>query len=359
MTKKIAIMTTGGDCSGLNTAINRIIKGCEHRGWDLVGILDGTDGLYSLKTISLDQNILPIELARLSGSFLSNGHSESALFQKSASKGDLKNFNSKLQKSLQALKLDALILIGGNGSLSLAHTYNEIYKDLSLICIPKTIDMDVPLTDKTIGFDTAVQQLTSFCDQLLLTARSHHRWFVVQTMGRKCGKLALDAGIAVGAEAILIPEIQFDIKELTQHIKKSKKDYGLIIVSEGISMRGHSGEPADIISRQLIAANIPNKPVFPEYLQRSGDTLASDRILATSFANTALDAIENKETNVVVVQNNNEIKTISLDTFYKAGKQEKDPKIKTIMTSNAYVHPTDLNLTNAINMGIYIGKIKQ
>ena len=220
-----------------------------------------------------------------------------------------------------------MVLIGGNGSLSLAHMYNEIYSGLQLVCIPKTIDMDVPLTDKTIGFDTAVQQLVSYCDQLLLTARSHHRWFVVQTMGRDCGQLALHAGVAIGADAILIPEIKFDVNNLVKHIKQSKRDYGIIMVSESISIRGHSGKPAEMISRQLNVANIPNRTAFPEYIQRAGDTVASDRILAAGFAETALNAIENNETNVMTVVQNGEYKTVSLNEFFAAGKQQKDPNI--------------------------------
>ena len=249
-----------------------------------------------------------------------------------------------------------MVLIGGNGSLSLAHLYPEIYSNVSLICIPKTIDMDIPLTDKTIGFDTAVQQLVSYCDQLLLTARSHHRWFVVQTMGRDCGNLALNAGVAIGADAILIPEIKFDVDNLIRHIKQSKRDYGIIMVAEGISIRGHSGEPATMISRALNNANIPNRTAFPEYTQRAGDTVASDRILAAGFADTALQAIENNETNVMTVIQNGEFKTVSLDKFFAAGRQQKDPKIIGAMTSNRYVEPDDILLQIATDMGIYIGE---
>ena len=227
---------------------------------------------------------------------------------------------------------------------------------MQFVCIPKTIDMDVPLTDKKIGFDIAVQQLTSYCDQLLLTARSHHRWFVVQTMGRDCGQLALSAGVAVGADAILIPEIKFDVDSLVKHIKQSKRDYGIIVVSEGISIRGHSGKPADMISRQLPAAGIANRTAFPEYIQRAGDTVASDRILAAGFVDTAINAIENNETYVMTVLQNGEYKTVSLNEFFAAGKQEKDPKISGVMTSNSYVEPDDILLHIATNAGVYIGE---
>ncbi len=359
--KKIGIMTTGGDCSGLNTVIQRLVDGCVRRKWHVIGIQDGTDGLYAnpAKTVDLGNETFQFASSHLAGSILANGHAGMTNFESSARAGKLTNFNKRLKKSIQELNLDALVLIGGNGSLSLAHLYREIYSGVSLVCIPKTIDMDVPLTDKTIGFDTAVQQLVSYCDQLLLTARSHHRWFVVQSMGRDCGQLALYAGVAIGADAILIPEIKFDVANLVKHIKQSKRDYGIIMVAEGICIRGHSGEPATMISRALNNANIPNRTAFPEHIQRAGDTVASDRILAAGFADTALKAIENNETYVMTSLQNGEYKTVSLNDFFAAGKQQKDPKIIGAMTSNRYVDPDDILLQIASDMGIYIGEKRE
>ena len=356
--KKIGIMTTGGDCSGLNTAIQRLVEGCVRRKWSVIGIKDGTDGLYENPpmTVDLSRETFQFASAHLAGSILSNGNAANTNFIKSAAAGKLGVFNKRLQKGIKDLNLDAMVIIGGNGSLSLSHLYREIYSGLQLVCIPKTIDMDVPLTDKTIGFDTAVQQLVSYCDQLLLTARSHHRWFVVQTMGRECGQLALHSGVAVAADAILIPEIKFDIDNLIKYIKQSRRDYGIIMVSEGISIRGHSGKPADMVSRKLTAAGIANRTAFPEHIQRAGDTVASDRILASAFADTALKAIESGETNVMTVVQDGEYKTVSLDEFFKSGKQEKDPHIIGAMTSNAYIEPDNILLQIATDMGIYIGE---
>lgn len=358
--KKIGIMTTGGDCSGLNTAIQRIVRGANLRKWAVYGILDGTDGLCVTPpaVIKLNDMMLPIENVRLAGSFLHNGHANALNFETAIERGKIAAFNKQLRKSLAELKLDALILIGGNGSLSLAWANRDIYRDLQLICIPKTIDMDIPLTDRTIGFDTAVQQLTSYCDQLMLTARSHHRWFVVQAMGRDCGNLALYSGVASGAAAILIPEIKFDINKLVEHIKNQTTDYGIIVVSEGITLRGHSGKPADMISRKLTAAGIQNRTAFPEHIQRAGDTTAADRLLATRFADCALHAIENGETNVMTALINDECRTVSLADFIASGEIVHDPKISDLMTSNAYVSPDNPLLDVAHDMGIYIGEQK-
>ena len=130
--KKIGIMTTGGDCSGLNTAIWRIMTGAHLRGWDVYGILDGTDGLCvnPPAVIKLNDMLLPIENARLSGSFLHNGRANTLNFETATETGRIDTSNKQLRKSLRALQLDALILIGGNGSLSLAWTNREIYRYL-------------------------------------------------------------------------------------------------------------------------------------------------------------------------------------------------------------------------------------
>ena len=358
--KRIGILTTGGDCSGLNTAIWRIMRGAKLRGWRIFGIIDGTDGLASspVRFIELNDDVLPIENVRLSGSVLHNGHAGALNFETAAHTGALPAFNKKLYGALRELKLDAVILIGGNGSLSLAWAHREIYRDVQLVCIPKTIDMDIPLTDRTIGFDTAVEQLTHYCDQLMMTARSHHRWFVVQSMGRDCGQLALNAGVASGASAILIPEIKFNKDALIKHIKNAPNDYGIIMVSEGITIRGHSGRPADMISRLLTAAHIPNRTAFPEHIQRAGDTTASDRLLATAMADSALNAIDNNETYVMTALQNGVVKTVSLAEFVAAGESVNDPNIPRVFTSNAYVSADDPLLEIAHDMGVYIGEIK-
>ena len=358
--KRIGIMTTGGDCSGLNTVLERVVSGATQRGWEVIGIRDGTDGLYSrpVMSVKLTPETLPIELARLSGSYLCNGRDGVMNFESAAACGKLDEFKQTLRAGLRSLELDTLIIVGGNGSLSLAWNNHDIYADVNLVCIPKTIDMDVPLTDNTVGFDTAVQQLVEFGDQILLTARSHHRWFVIQAMGRDVGSLALHAGVALGVDAILIPEIKFDMDTLVERVKNHWRDYGIIMVSEGVSVRGHSGQPADIISRALKAAGITNRALFPEHIQRAGDTVATDRILAASMADSALRAIENKETYVMTAMQDGACKTVALSEFFANGSILCDPHISGQQVSNAYVSPDDPLLTVAANMGTYIGETK-
>ncbi len=358
--KKIGIITTGGDCSGLNTAIHRIMRGAHQKGWTVIGIKDGTDGLTgdSLDTVILDDTTFPIENVRNAGSFLGNGKSNVENFQVAIENNKIPEFNAKMKSALKKLGLDALVLLGGNGSLSLAYHYPEIYSDLQLICIPKTIDKDVPLTENTIGFDTAVSQLVSTCDELLLTARGHHRWFVVQTMGRETGALALHSGVAMNAAAVLMPEVKFNTDSLIEHIKNQNTDYGIILVSEGITIRGHSGRGADMISRKLTAAGISNRAIFPEHIQRVGDTSATDRLLATRFADAAISAIENNETNVIVSLIDNQVDTVTLNEFFESGVIEDDPNLSNMTISSAYIESDDTLLSIAQNMGIYIGEVK-
>ena len=359
--KKIGIMTTGGDCSGLNSAIYHITRSATKRGWAVYGIIDGTDGLVADKpvVIRLNADSIPPEMAPIAGSILRNGNTgQNNGFERAVQMGRLTQFTKQLKKALADIKLDAIVLIGGNGSISLAWATRDIYSDLQLVCIPKTIDMDIPLTDKTIGFDTAVQQLTRFCDDLMLTARSHHRWFVVQSMGRKCGMLALTAGVATSASAILIPEIKFDVDSLIKHIKHNDTDYGIIMVAEGVTLRGHSGEPATMISRKLTSAGIANRTAFPEHIQRAGITVPTDRILAAQMADAALNAIENNETYVMTALQNGEITTVGLDAVVNAGHPGRDPNIDGLIISNATVDDDNPLLVAADEMGIYIGETK-
>ena len=358
--KRIGIMTTGGDCSGLNTVIQRVVRGAALRGWDVIGIRGGTDGLYETPadTIELTNENMPVELSRISGSVLHNGSDRAMNFEKAAEQGILPEYVARLHKNLAELNLDTLILVGGNGSMSLAWSFKEMYAGIKLVCIPKTIDMDVPLTDATIGFNTAAQQLTDFCDQVILSARSHRRWFVVQAMGRDCGKLALEAGVATGASAILIPEIKFSMDSLVEHVKNAPTDYGVVIVSEGVTLRGHSGKAADMIARGLAAAGIACRALFPEHFQRAGDTTVTDRIIAASMADCALHAIENNETYVMTAMENGECKTIALAEFFNHGDLIPDPHIPGVQTSNAYVEPDDPLLHVARDLGAYIGEVK-
>ena len=354
--KKIGILTTGGDCSGLNSTILRLTQIGTRRGHQMFGLPDGTDVLTSQARATMDMLVpltptsLPADMNRMSGSHLQSGNARNVNWRNCT----LEECKNNTRKNLKALGLDALVIIGGNGSMSLSYTNKDAYAAVQLVYIPKTIDMDVPLTDSCIGFKTAVNELTKYADQILLTARSHHRWFVIQTMGRDNGFLALHAGIASNASAILIPESKWKLEDLIKHIKKQPTDYGIIMVSEGCEIRGHSGKPADIIVRELTKHGISSRAGHPEHMQRAGDTIAKDRILAATYANAAMNAIDNSETMVATLEKDNVVRTVPLEEIMNAGRPVDDPNIGDMMVTTLYVSEDDPLIQTAIESGIFI-----
>jgi 6-phosphofructokinase 1 len=351
MKKKIGICTSGGDCSGLGSAIFRLADMGAMRGHEVFGITDGYDNLAQ-KTmpagavIRLDSETAGAAYARLSGSMLGNGRLGVA-----PNKPD---FHKNVAKNLKSLGLDALVLIGGNGSISLAHAHPSDYSSLQLVCVPKTIDNDVPLTDKSIGFDTAVNELAKFADQLWMTARSHGRWFVVQTMGRDSGFLCLHAGLAAGAGAILIPESKWKLPDLIGFVKNSGRRCGMIFAAEGCKVRGRTGRIADIIAKDLERAGIPARAQIAGHLQRGGDTAAPDRIMAAEFACAAIGAVENNETFVMTALQNGIVKTIPISEMIAAGSPIPDPNISGAMVSNEFVPPDYPLVRTARSCGIFL-----
>jgi len=322
----------------------------------MYGLPDGTDILTSPvratidKLVRLTPDMLPANLNRISGSFLQSGNENNFNWRNCI----LTECTKNTRENIKSLGLDALVVIGGNGSMSLTYTNKDAYAAAQLIYIPKTIDMDVPLTDSCIGFKTAVNELTKYADQIFLTAKSHHRWFAIQAMGRDNGFLALHAGLASNAAAILIPESKWKLDDLVEHIKKQPTDYGIIMVSEGCTIRGHSGKPADIIVRELQKNGIASRAVFPEHLQRTGDTIARDRILAATYANAAINAIDNNETMVATLDKDNVVKTVSLSDIIEAGRPVDDHQIDGVSVATLYVCEDNPLIQTAIESGIFI-----
>ena len=355
--KRIGICTTGGDCSGLNATIMRLVIGAQLRGHKIFGLPDGTDILTAPAAAKMDDRMfeltvqnLPYTMNWTSGSFLKNGGKNNLNWQS----GRSAECNANTRATLKRLKLDALIMLGGNGSLSLADMNRDAYAGVQFILIPKTMDMDVPMIDNAIGFSTAVEELSRHADQLLLNAQSHHRWFVIQAMGRESGFLALHAGVAANAAAILIPESKWKLDALIKHVKNHSLDYGVIVVSEGCQIRGRSGKPADIIVRELEANGITARASHLEHLQRVGDTAADDKILAARYAVAALNAIDNNETFVATSLVGNAVKTVDIHEVLEFGTKVPDPNIADAYAYTRYVAEDDPLLATAIDLGIFI-----
>jgi len=280
---RIGMLTGGGDCPGLNAVIRTIVRKAETQmGAEIIGFYDSWDGVVEQRYSLLKTNDVR-GIAPRGGTIL--GTRRGGPFDKKSGVADV-------QRAVADLQLDAVVVIGGNGSLTVA---SRLYEEhgLPTIGVPKTIDNDVLGTDSTFGFQTAVQIATDAIDRLHTTAESHDRILVVEVMGRDAGWIALHAGIAGGATAIVVPEDPFDIDTLTEIVRR-RHDNGryasVVVVAEGATPRDTSqadlykGNVSAIIARELQArTGYEARLVQLGHLQRGGTPTSYDRVLATRF----------------------------------------------------------------------------
>src|SRR6201997_5466168 len=242
MSHRIGVVTGGGDCPGLNAVIRAVAKASAKRGWECVGILGGYEGLLEpRRTISLDYQTLSGLLTR-GGTIL--GAASRGKFSAKVGHGESRALPKELLEGVKAgmdtLGLFALVSIGGDGSLSIAQQLFE--HGIPIVGVPKTIDNDLEGTLFTFGFDSAVACATDALDRLHTTAESHNRVMVLEVMGRYAGWIALFAGVAGGADVILIPEIPFSYDRICEKIHEREglgKKFTIVIVAEGAREKGH------------------------------------------------------------------------------------------------------------------------
>ncbi len=229
--KRIGILTSGGDCPGLNAVIRAVVSHATLTyNWEVLGIPYATQGLLESKATTLTMHGLDLRgidpLLSMGGTILGT-----------INKGDTLARADEIVAGYQTLGLDALIGIGGDGSVKILHSL-AYQGNWNFVAIPKTIDNDVALTEKSVGFDTAVNTITDALNRLTFTAASHDRVMIVEVMGRKAGHLALQAGIAGGADVILIPEIPYSIEGICKHLDKLRdlwgRKFAIVVVAEGI-----------------------------------------------------------------------------------------------------------------------------
>ena len=309
---RIAMLTGGGDCPGLNAVIRTIVRKAETQmGAETIGFYDSWDGVVEQRYALLKTNDVR-GIAPRGGTIL--GTRRGGPFDKKSGVADV-------QRSVADLQLDALVVIGGNGSLTVASRLFEEH-GLPTIGVPKTIDNDVVGTDSTFGFQTAVQIATDAIDRLHTTAESHDRILVVEVMGRDAGWIALHAGIAGGATAIVVPEDPFDIETLTEIVRR-RHDNGryasVVVVAEGATPRDKSqvdvykGNVSAVIAQELQArTGYEARLVQLGHLQRGGTPTSYDRVLATRFGLAAVDACVNQEYGQMVVLRCGEIARASM-----------------------------------------------
>jgi phosphofructokinase-like protein len=312
MIKRIGILTGGGDAPGLNAVIRAVVLTATRRyGWEVVGILQGFDGLYAgLPVVPLNEENVQDLLAR-GGTILGAANRGNPFALRVTNPDGTEEVADVSQDAMERIadyELDALIVAGGDGTMSIAHRLVEL--GAPIVGVPKTIDNDLSETDVTFGFDTAISTATEALDKLQTTAESHHRVMVLEVMGRHAGWIALRAGVAGGADAILIPEIPFDIEVVCQKIRSLQsfgRHYSLVVVAEGAApvggeqayyiksvggREGRLGGMGHLVGNMLadcVGAEV--RVTVLGHVQRGGQPTPHDRWLATRFGAAAVNLV--------------------------------------------------------------------
>jgi 6-phosphofructokinase 1 len=382
-TKRIGILTSGGDCPGLNAIIRAVVKYATLKNWEVYGIPRGTDGFIDIVKGELQPEALRLKdhgydipgvlqgldiLHFLSGSVLG-----------SLSKGNPSD--PKVVKDIlegyQLLELDALIIIGGDGSIDIMYDLAK-KGHWNLVAIPKTIDNDVAFTERSVGFDTARNTVTQALYDLTFTAASHERIMVVQVMGRDAGHLALHGGVAGGADCIFIPELVPQLSDslidnlckYVARMRKSGRNFALVVVAEGVKdLQGQKDKYIGETLAKLIKNyshklcltgddmfcgmdEIDTRTTILGHLQRCGAPTSFDRILATVFGIKAVELIQEERYNRLVVWENGAVESKSLDQIM--------PLIKWCHQENTCPSPVDKEgfmVKTALSLGIYLGEL--
>jgi len=337
MSKKVLVLTGGGDCPGLNAVIRAIVKRAQQEtGWEVWGSIEAYNGVL----------LTPQELVRLDNSGLASGiHVKGGTILGTTNKGGPFSWpevqadgswksvdrSDELLQKLADLGFDAVISIGGDGSQAISQKLFE--KGLNIVGVPKTIDNDLSATDVTFGFQTAVEIATEGVDKLVTTAESHSRVMIMEVMGRSAGWIGLHAAIAGGAEICLIPEVPYDIKKVAERIEaryRERRGFVNIVIAEG-------AKPKDgtVLSRQSAEAGYKNvrlggigyqlqqeiaaagcnascRVTVLGHLQRGGTPCAYDRILATQFGVKSFEMVLEGKFGRMAAFRNNTITDVSL-----------------------------------------------
>lgn len=313
---KIGILTSGGDCPGINATIRGVCKtAINHYGMEVYGIHSGFRGL-------LDNDVVPLTDKELSGLLNMGGTilgtSREKPFKKRSS-GNSENKAVLMIKNINELQLDCIVCIGGNGTQKTAAKLAQA--GVNVVGIPKTIDNDVWGTDFSFGFDTAVSIASDAIDRLHSTASSHQRVMVIEVMGHKAGWIALHSGMAGGGDIILIPELPYNIRNIGNTIierLKKGKPYSIVVVAEGIpTVDGKKA--AEYIAREIeYETGFETRETVLGYIQRGGSPTAFDRNLATRMGGHATELIANGRFGRMVALKGAEITSIPLEEV--AGK---------------------------------------
>ncbi len=361
--KKIAILTGGGDCPGLNAVIRAVVKTAIVKyGLEVVGIRKGYHGLYHSDFIPLTLESVQ-EILGEGGTILKSSNKDNLFkYPVRDENGEIVKENGKIVyedvsmtgvENLRKAGIDALFILGGDGTLTSGRDFARL--GVNVVAIPKTIDNDLNCTDYTFGFDTAVSVASDCFDRLRTTAKSHGRIMVAEIMGRGAGWLTLHGGIAGGADVILLPEIPFDIKKVAEKIKSDfakGKDFAIVAVAEGAKpkdgeiivarVREDSPDPirlggiAKVVADELeeLCENEARATILG-HIQRGGSTSAHDRVLSSRYGYAAVElAMEGKFGNMVVLKGDT-IGYASLEDVIGQENKQVDPNSELVQVAKS------------------------
>ena len=306
--KKIGVLTGGGDAPGLNAVIRAVVKAAHNSNVEVVGLEDSFDGLiYPEKSRTLTPREVT-GILRLGGTILGTVNRGDPFAEPIVTPQGTFNYGDRVIEMFQKMELDALVCIGGDGTLAISYEFYK--KGIPLVCVPKTIDNDIVGTTSCFGFDTAVDFATESIDRLHSTAEAHRRIMVVEVMGRYAGWIALHGGVAGGADVILIPEIPYDLNKVADCLRNRDAwgaRFSIVVVAEGAHARdekaalleeahdGHverlGGECVRVAKKLEQLTGKETRYVVLGHLQRGGSPTAFDRTLATRFGGKAVELV--------------------------------------------------------------------
>ena len=296
--KTIAVLTSGGDAPGMNAAIRAIVRSAIPRGIRVLGVRRGYSGLINKDIFEMNIRVVS-EIIDKGGTILYTTRSPEFYTDDGL---------EKAVANCKNLKIDAVVVLGGEGSIRGSKSLVE--RGVNCICIPCTIDNDVPCSENSIGFDTAVNTAVVMIDKIRDTAQAHDRCSVVEVMGKDCGNIALHTGIAVGATAILIPEceynFEYDVIDKINFTQKMGKKHFIVIVAEGLKI---ANKITKEISEKL---KIESRTTILGYVQRGGSPSAFDRSLASMFGCHAVNLVENDIYNKIISTRQNKIISVEI-----------------------------------------------
>ncbi len=335
---RIAVLTGGGDCPGLNAVIRAVVrKSIMDYGWEVIGIRNGWAGY-------INADYEPLDLMKVSGILPKGGTilgtSRTNPFKK-------EDGPKKIMKTAEELGISATVAIGGEDTIGVAYKLHSM--GMPMVGVPKTIDNDLGGTDFTFGFDTAVNIATEAIDRLHTTAESHHRVIVVEVMGRHTGWIAVYAGIAGGADVILVPEKPFDVGEVCELIKRRHdrgKSFSIVVVAEGAKFKTEADIDGSLITQDVevdefghvrlggigsvLGREIERRTGFETrvsalgYVQRGGTPTAFDRVLATRFGVKACELVHDKQFGRMVALRGNKIISVPMEEALQMKKLDME-----------------------------------